>query len=137
MTRIQKMQAVWALALPCWLTLTVSCAASRPRQSPPTFAGVETESWLVQESDPVGRDDVLPAFKAAARNYGCGTEELGNTNGANIQGEYRSYYGISAVCDEGAIALITLESGRVRIGCSKPTTAQACNDLLRRISQAR
>lgn len=80
---------------------------------------------------------MLPAFKAAARNYGCNTEELGNVAGANIQGEYRSYYGISASCDEGAIALITLEGGRVRIGCAKPTTLEACNRLLRNISQSR
>lgn len=123
--------------------LAVSCAApaasahSNPRPAPPTFVGEENESWLVQETGPVDRDDVLRAFKAAARNFGCWTEELGNANGANIQGEYRSYYGISASCDEGTIALITLEGGRVRIGCAKPTTAKACDTLLRDISDSR
>jgi len=121
----------------CWMMLGASCAASKPRPSPPTFTGVENAAWLVEESEPVGRDDVLPAFKAAARNYGCSTEELGNGFGANIQGEYRSYYGISASCDEGAIALITLEGGAVRIGCAKPTTREACDSLLRAISQGR
>jgi len=124
-------------------TLAVSCAASspkarsNPRPAPPTFVGQENESWLVEETGPVDRDDTLRAFKAAARNFGCSTEELGNANGANILGEYRGYYGISASCAEGTIALITLEGGRVRIGCAKPTTIQACESLLRDISASR
>ena len=124
-------------------TMAMSCAASssttraNPRPTPPTFVGVENESWLVQETGPVGRDDVLRAFKAAARDFGCSTEELGNVNGANIQGEYRGYYGISASCAEGTIALITLEGGRVRIGCAKPTTTKACETLLRDVSASR
>ena len=124
-------------------TMALSCAASsprahsNPRPAPPTFVGEENESWLVEETGPVDRDDTLRAFKAAARNFGCRTEELGNANGANIQGEYRSYYGIQASCDEGTIALITLEGGRVRIGCAKPTTAKACETLLRDISASR
>jgi|SRR6188768_142396 len=122
----------------CFLaTLVASCAASKPRPSPPTFTGIETDAWFAEESEPVGRDDILPAFKAAARNYGCSTEELGNAAGANIQGEYRSYYGVSASCDEGSIALITLEGGGVRIGCTKPTTRQACDAFLQRIAQGR
>jgi len=119
------------------LVLLASCAASKPRSSPPTFTGVENAAWFVEESEPVGRDDVLPAFKAAARNYGCSTEELGSSSSANIQGELRSYYGISANCDEGSVALITLEGGGVRIGCSRPTSRQACDLLLRRIAQGR
>jgi hypothetical protein len=115
----------------------VSCAGSNPRPSPPTFTGAESADWLVQESGPVNRSDVLPAFKAAARNHGCSTEELGATSGANIQGEYRSYYGISASCYDGTIALITLEGGRVRIGCAQPTTREACDSLLRDISQGK
>jgi hypothetical protein len=128
--------SVWTLPGIC-AALVISCAASKPRPTPPTFTGVETEAWLVEESAPVNRDDVLLAFKVAARNYGCSTEELGNAFGANIQGEYRSYYGISASCGEGAIALITLQGGGVRIGCSKPTTREACDQLLRSISQGR
>lgn len=124
-------------------TMAVSCAASsprarpNPRPTPPTFIGEENESWLVEETGPLGRDDVLRAFKIAARNFGCGVEELGNTNGANVLGEYRSIYGISASCDEGTIALITLEGNRVRIGCAKPTTVKACETLLRDISTSR
>jgi hypothetical protein len=52
-------------------------------------------------------------------------------------GESRSYYGVTASCDEGTIALITLVGGRVIIGCAKPTTRQACDSLLSNISQAR
>jgi len=84
-----------------------------------------------------GRDDLLPAFEASALSYGCNTEELGGESSLNIYGERRSYYGISASCAKGTIALITLVGGRVRIGCAKPTTSQACDLLLRNISQAR
>jgi hypothetical protein len=45
--------------------------------------GIETERWLVEESEPVGRDDVLPAFEAAAKDYGCSTETLGGETTAN------------------------------------------------------
>lgn len=125
-----------ALLLP---TALMSCAASnpRPRPDPPTFTGAATKDWLVQESGPVNRSDVLPAFKAAARNHGCRTEELGARTGANIVGEYRSYYGISASCDDGTIALITLAGDRVRIGCAQPTTRAACDALLRDIAEGR
>ncbi|HET7541693.1 MAG TPA: hypothetical protein VFK05_17585 [Polyangiaceae bacterium] len=85
----------------------------------------------------MNRNDVLPAFKAAARYHGCSTEELGAASGANVGGEYRSYYGISASCDEGTIALITIEGDRVRIGCAQPTTREACDALLRSIAQGR
>jgi len=120
--------------------LVLSCAAaasSRPRPEVPTFQGIETEHWLVQETEPIDRDDILPAFQASARNYGCSTDQIGNQSSHNILGESRSYYGIVASCDEGTIALITLEGGRVRIGCAKPTTRQACDALLRNISQYR
>ncbi|HYQ29184.1 MAG TPA: hypothetical protein VER04_18260 [Polyangiaceae bacterium] len=103
----------------------------------PTFLGEENESWLVQETAPVERDDLLPAFEASARSYGCSTERLGLDSSSNIYGERRSYYGISASCEEGAISLVTLVDGRVRIGCAKPTTREACDRLLRHISQAR
>lgn len=119
-----------------WLTL-VGCAATSAEPSVPVFAGLETERWLVQVSEPVGRDDILPAFEASARSYGCSTDHLGGESRHNIHGEMRSYYGVSATCDEGTIALVTLEGGRVSIGCAKPTTAQACDQLLRRISESR
>ena len=99
--------------------------------------GNETELWLVQESEPVGRDDILPAFESSAKNYGCRTEELGTSASFNIQGERRSYYGIMASCYEGTIAIITLVGGGVRIGCAKPTTIEACNQLLSDISESR
>jgi hypothetical protein len=127
---------VWAFAP----LLAGGCAASTSSSATPEvapFLGVETEQWLVQESDPMGRDDLLPAFEASARSYGCGTEQLGRDSNSNIFGERRSYYGIRASCDEGTIALLSLSGGRIVIGCTKPTTREACDSLLRNISQAR
>ncbi len=120
------------------LTLVFGCspAPSAPSNLP-AFGGIETQQWLVQESEPVGRTDLLLAFEESARSYGCATEQLGSESSLNIYGERRSYYGISASCNEGTIAIITLVGGRVRIGCAKPTTAGACNQLLNDISQAR
>jgi len=140
---MRKRRTLGSGSNPLWLglpaTLLVSCATPRaePRATPnvPTFLGVETEHWLVEESQPVGRDDVLPAFEASARNYGCSTEQLGSQSSQNIYGESRSYYGVTAACAEGTIALITLVGGGVRIGCVKPTTRAACDLLLRNIAQ--
>jgi hypothetical protein len=140
--RLGKLLGVVArgrLALP----LLVSCAAAEPRTRAPAFPdlppfiGNETERWLVEESAPVGRDDVLPAFEASAENYGCTTERLGGKTSFNIHGERRTYYGVTASCYEGTISLVTLVGGGVRIGCAKPTTIQACNRLLRDISESR
>jgi hypothetical protein len=103
----------------------------------PAFSGEESESWLVQETEPVSRDDVLPAFEASAQNHACATEPLGLDSRTNIHGEARSYYGVTASCEEGTIALITLVGGRVRIGCAKSMTREACDRLLRNISRAR
>lgn len=127
------------LALP----LLMSCGAREPRARAPEFSdlppfiGDETERWLVQELGPVGRDDVLPAFEASAQNYGCRTERLGGQISFNIHGQRRSYYGVTASCYEGTISLVTLVGGGVRIGCAKPTTIQACNQLLHDISESR
>ena len=121
----------------------LSCAPTEPRPRAPAFAdlppfiGNETERWLVEESGPVGRYDVLPAFEASAKNYGCRTEKLGGASSFNIQGERRTYCGVSAACYEGTIAIITLVGGGVRIGCARPTTIQACNQLLHDISESR
>jgi hypothetical protein len=128
-----------------WLAVSalVSCAPVEPRlRAPaysdlPPFMGSETERWHVEESAPVGRDDILPAFEAAAKDYGCSTEELGGTTSSTIQGERRTYFGITASCYEGTISLITLVGGGVLIGCAKPTTSEACNHLLRNISESR
>lgn len=117
--------------------LLVSCAAANPQPSRPPFEGVETESWLVYQVGGLDRDDLLPAFEASARRHGCTTQQIGNERTPNIGGELRSYYGITASCEEGAVALITLEGGRVRIGCAKPTTRGQCDLMLRKISQAR
>jgi hypothetical protein len=81
----------------------VSCAiasySAKPRPKPPPFTGEETEWWLVQQTEPVGRGDVLPAFEASAQSYGCNTEELGGDFTATISGELRTYYGIRQACD--------------------------------------
>jgi hypothetical protein len=119
-----------------WLAL-VGCATTAQEPNIPQFAGIETERWLVQVTEPVGRDDILPAFQASARSYGCRTDQLGRESRENIHGEMRSYYGVVATCDEGTIALVTLVGGSVSIGCAKPTTPQACDQLLRSISEAR
>ena len=49
----------------------------------------------------------------------------------------RNWYGVSASCDEGTIALVTLVGGHVCIGCLKPVTRERCDALLRQISEAR
>lgn len=132
---------VWVLLM---LPLLVCCAAAtEPRAHAPElvdlppFIGMENDRWLVQELGPVGRSDVLPAFSASAQNYGCRTERLGSKTRFTIQGERRSYYGISASCYEGTIAIAKLANGAFRIGCAKPTSLQACNQLLRDISESR
>jgi hypothetical protein len=116
----------------------VSCAAaSSPPPNLPPFLGEETDWWLAQETEPTGRVDILPAFEASAQSYGCNTERIGMKSSLSILGERRSYFGVSAACSEGTIALITLVGSRVRIGCAKPTTRQACDLLLQRIAEAR
>jgi len=121
----------------CCSLLLAGCASGTPTPEVPTFQGLETEHWLVQESAPIGRDDVLPAFEASAHEYGCATEHIGASSSLNIYGEMRSYYGVSAACEEGTIALITLVGGSIKIGCAKPTTRAACDQLLRNIAAAR
>jgi hypothetical protein len=121
--------------LPLFILIASCAPSSQPNL--PSFSGVETAHWLVQESSSGGRDDLLPAFAASARSYGCLTDTIGDQSSHNIYGESRSYYGVSAACEEGTIALITLKGGLVRIGCAKPTTPAACDLLLRNISHAR
>jgi hypothetical protein len=103
----------------------------------PQFRGVEDETWLAQESETAGRSDLLPAFEQSASSYGCVTDHIGAESTQNMHGELRGYYGVSAACREGNIALITVGGGRVRIGCTKPTTLEACDRLLQNIVQAR
>jgi hypothetical protein len=82
-------------------------------------------------------EDLLPAFEESARSHGCSTDDLGKGAEPTLGGELRHWYGVSASCDEGTIALVTLVGGHVRIGCAKPTTRERCDALLRRISEAR
>jgi hypothetical protein len=120
------------------VSLVAGCAPSLPRVPP--FHGQETDAWIAYEVDLLGsgRSDLLPAFEASARSHGCSTEQIGSAvDHPIIGGELRSYYGITATCDEGAIAIITLVGGRVRIGCTKPTTRERCDMLLQEISEAR
>jgi hypothetical protein len=127
------------ISLGAWLlvTLVVSCASTNSASSLPPFVGVETERWRVQETGSLARDDLSRAFEASARSYGCNTERLGGRSRLTIAGQRRSYYGISASCEEGVIALVRLSGDRVSIGCAKPTTSQACEHLVRNISLAR
>src|SRR4051812_42564797 len=99
--------------------LAIGCATTASVPNLPAFTGEETSRWLVQESEIGGRDDLLPAFEASAQSYGCVTDHIGSDASFNIQGERRTYFGVSATCEEGSIALITLVGGRARIGCSK------------------
>lgn len=124
-----------------WIALTMatlvgaSCTETLQRPTPPPFLGEETAWWQVQESEPTGRDDILPAFEQSAKRYGCTTEHIGSKSSSSIMGEERRYFGVSAACYEGTIAVVTLVGGRVRIGCQKPTTAAACSALLRNIAE--
>jgi hypothetical protein len=118
-----------------FLSCAGAAAKAPPRPSVTPFAGVETAEWLVQETEPVQRNDILSAFEWSAQEYGCQTEELGSSSTHRTYAHVRTYYGVSASCQEGTIALMTLVGGRVRIGCTKPTTPEACEALLRNISQ--
>jgi len=122
------------------LTLLVACEESTPPpQSPPSFEGNETRSWLAYEIELPGRtpSELFPAFEASARALGCRIEKLGYGTTQNIYGERRTWYGVSATCEEGTIALVTMVDERVRIGCAKPTTRTQCDALLQKISEAR
>jgi hypothetical protein len=119
--------------------MLAACAGSTPAPRVPAFQGSETEWWIAYEVERTGRDpsDLLPSFEASARSHGCSTEQLGYGSNPNVAGEMRQMYGVAATCDEGTIALITLVGARVRIGCTKPMTRDGCDELLRKISEAR
>lgn len=127
----------WVLVSACNTPRTELRVAAPAYHDLPPFMGDETDRWLVEESGPVGRDDVLPAFEESAQNYGCRTRTLDAETTRNIYGESRAYYGVTASCYEGTISIITLVGGSVLIGCAKPTTLQACNQLLQNISGSR
>jgi hypothetical protein len=118
--------------------MLAGCASSPPPSYPP-FRGQETDAWIAYEVDIPEREpgDLLPAFEASARSHRCGTERLGAGADPMLGGEMRHFYGVSATCDEGTIALMTLVGGRVRVGCAKPSTRERCDFLLHQISEAR
>jgi hypothetical protein len=118
------------------LMTIVSCAATTPPSRPP-FRGEADEAWLVSEVQEVRRDDLLFAFDESARSHGCSTQELGSESTPNIGGQLRTFHGISAACEEGVIAIVTLVDYRVRIGCARPITPERCDLLLRKIAHAR
>jgi hypothetical protein len=117
--------------------MLAGCGAASAATAGPPFRGLETESWIAYQIDHLDRGDLLPAFEESARSHGCTTEHLGSESSPNIGGLRESYHGVSASCEEGTIALITLVGARVRIGCAKPTTREDCDHLLRKISEAR
>jgi hypothetical protein len=123
------------------LVFLAGCAPSAltPPAHPP-FEGGETQAWLAYEVLVPGRDpsDLLPSFEASARAFGCQTEPLGYRSRPTIgNGDLRQWNGISATCEEGTLAIVTLVGERVRIGCTKPTTRAQCDALVQRISAAR
>lgn len=122
------------------LLALAACAESTPTPKRPAFEGRETEVWLAYEMDVPGRDpdDLLPAFEASARAFGCRAEKLGYGSDQTIgNGELRHWHGVTAYCEEGTLALVTLVGERVRVGCVKPTTRGRCDALLQKIAQAR
>jgi hypothetical protein len=121
------------------ILLLAGCADSTPRATYPPFDGHETDQWLAYDVALPGREpsELLPAFEASAHAYGCTTEQLGYGATPNVAGESRSWYGVSADCDAGRIAIMTLAGERVRIGCARPATREQCDALLQQISQAR
>jgi hypothetical protein len=132
-------RAGWTLASAAVsAALTTGCQSTTAPKYPP-FQGAETNAWLTFDVPLPDRrpEDLLPAFEEGARNHGCSTEKLGKEGDQNIGGELQHWYGVTASCDEGTVALVTLVGGDVRIGCTKPTTRDLCDGLLRRISEAR
>lgn len=137
--RSLPVRAGWTLACAAVSVALATDCDSAPAPKYPPFEGAETDAWLtfdvpLPERSP---DDLLPAFAESARSHGCSTEQLGKRSEQNIGGELRYWYGVSASCDEGTIAVVTMVGGHVRIGCTKPTTRDRCSELLRRISEAR
>jgi hypothetical protein len=118
--------------------LATDCQSAPPPQSPP-FQGAETDKWLTFDVPLPDRppEELLPAFAESARSYGCSTEELGKRAEPHVGEQPRDWYGVSASCNEGTVAMVTFVGGHVGIGCAKPTTRDRCNELLRRISKAR
>ena len=117
------------------LVLLAGCAANA-EPTRPNFAGRTNESWLAYHVDGIDRDDLLFAFDASARSYGCRTKKIGTESSQNIFGERRSFRGFSASCGRRDIAMMLVKGGAM-MGCSKPTTQAECDELLRKISEGR
>jgi len=64
-------------------------------------------------------------------------ERLGHSSKGVISGIVEQRYGVSASCEEGTLALITVEHDRVRIGCPKPKMRRQCDALLEKIAESR
>jgi hypothetical protein len=120
--------------------LCVLSACAQPALLAPSFDGRETPTWLAYQIDVPGRDpgDLIPAFEASARAFGCHTERIEDGSNATIaNGVLRRFHGVVATCELGTVALITLTGDRVRIGCVKPATRAECDALVEKISEAR
>jgi hypothetical protein len=115
-----------------------SCAPSAPAKPP--FAGQVTAAWIAFDVPvPAGKDSggIVESFEAGAKSSGCGTERLAASSQFVGGGELRQWYGVSAECDAGTIALVAVDAAHVRIGCRRPADRDACEAILRHISSAR
>lgn len=105
-----------------------------PGHAPSGFDGRQTESWIAFDLEyaagaPV---DLFSPFDARAQALGCRTEWISTHITYHHVG-----YGIAAHCAEGSIALLGWPGDRIRIGCSRPTTRDRCEGLLKEISEGR
>jgi hypothetical protein len=105
-------------------------------ESSRAFEGRSTEFWLAAFPIRTSRDphDFIPYFAQAARASGCRTEPV-TTSLVPWRGY--GWYGLSADCSDGTIALVALDGPRLGIGCLRPTTLAQCEDLLREIHEGK
>jgi hypothetical protein len=118
------------------LLLVVPTACEPPLPSHPPFTGRPTESWFAfVVAVPEAREprDLVLAFEASARGSGCRTDRLQTSSEVASWGIF--WYGVSADCTGGTIALVSMNGARVSVGCLRPTTREQCEGLLRGISE--
>jgi hypothetical protein len=128
---LRRAQHVGALLL-----LVVPMACEPPLPSHPPFTGRPTESWfafVIAVPDAREPRDLVLAFEASARGSGCRTDRLQASIERTTWGIF--WYGVSADCTGGTIALVSLNGARVSVGCLRPTTREQCEGLLRGISE--